>query len=254
MKKILSILLTFILAFSLTTVAFADDSAPYTGTYKASDGGTLTISTMGNDENGETAYKVDIEGTVYDSDVEMGPCNVTSLAWRATDTTMYFSGSQFTYSGINAEGDVFSSTLKLSDDSLFKSADENDTSFYLVKANEQKSDDSTEWYDIIKVYKKVSGATSTTTAPATVTTPNNGVKIDTGAKLTVKAGKTYQFKITATSKPKFICGNGSLFRVNYNGQKGKDYFFKVTAVGKAGKSAGFYLNGSKTPCTVGTIS
>ena len=249
MKRILSILLTFVFAFSLTTVAFATETNPYTGTYKASDGGALTISTMGDDENGEIAYKVNLEGTVYDSNVEMGPCNVTSRAWRATDTTMYFSGSQFTYTGINAEGDVFNSTLKLGDNSLFKSADENDTSFYLVKANEQKSDDSTKWYDIIKVYKKVSGAASTSATPKA----DNSVKIDTGARLTVKAGRTYQFKITASSKPTFVCGNGSLFRVVYNGNKGKDYFFKVTAIGKVGGSTGFYLNASKTPCTVGTI-
>lgn len=249
MKKILSILLTFIFVLSMTTVAFAAESDRFIGTYKASDGGTLTISTMGIDENGETEYKVDLEGTIYDSNVQLDPWNVTGRAWRTTDSGTYLAGSQFGYYGTNAEGAAFSSSLKLGDGCIYRSADENDTSFYLVKANEQKSDDSTNWYDVIKVYKKVNGATSTTT---TVTTSNNSVKIDTGAKLTVKAGKTYQFKIIANSKPKFICGNGSLFRVNYNGQKGKEYFFKVTAIGKAG-SAGFYLNGSKTVCTVGTI-
>ena len=80
------------------------------------------------------------------------------------------------------------------------------------------------------------------------------VKIDTGSRLTVKAGKTYQFKITASSKPTFASGNGSVFQVTDNGSKGNDYFFKVTAVGKVGQSTGFYVNGAKAPATVGTIA
>lgn len=79
-------------------------------------------------------------------------------------------------------------------------------------------------------------------------------KIDTGAKLTVKAGRTYQFKITASTKPTFVCGNGSVFKVAYAGAKGHDYFFKATAVGKAGQATGFYVNGEKTPCTVAAIA
>ena len=33
-----------------------------------------------------------------------------------------------------------------------------------------------------------------------------------------------------------------------------DYFFKVTAVGKAGLGSGFYINALKTPVTVATIT
>lgn len=84
--------------------------------------------------------------------------------------------------------------------------------------------------------------------------PVKNYKIDTGAKLVVKAGKTYQFKITASSKPTFVCGNSSVFKVTYNGSKGNDYFFKVTATGKTGQVTGFYVNGEKTPCTIATIT
>ncbi len=79
------------------------------------------------------------------------------------------------------------------------------------------------------------------------------VKLDTGKNLTVKSGKTYQFKLTASSKPTFASGNNSVFKVAANGSKGNNYFFTVTAVGKAGQGAGFYLNGEKSPRTVGTI-
>lgn len=89
--------------------------------------------------------------------------------------------------------------------------------------------------------------------PSTVITVNNKVKIDTGAKLIVRSGEVYQFKITANAKPTFVSGNNSVFRLFYNVQKGNDYFYKATAVGKKGQDAGFYLNGSKTPCTVGMV-
>lgn len=79
------------------------------------------------------------------------------------------------------------------------------------------------------------------------------VRLDTGKKISVKAGKTYQFKVTASAKPAFTSGNSAVFKVSANGSKGNDYFFKVTAVGKAGQSTGFYVNGEKTPRTVGTI-
>lgn len=97
-----------------------------------------------------------------------------------------------------------------------------------------------------------SGKTPVTVA--TITDPAKNYKSDTGAKLTVKSGKTYQFKITASSKPTFACGNGSAFKVKYTGSKGSDYFFKVTATGKVGQAAGFYVNGEKAPCTVATIA
>jgi|GEM_PF-4544815 len=89
--------------------------------------------------------------------------------------------------------------------------------------------------------------------PSTILSISNMVKIDTGKKLTVKAGKTYQFKITSHAKPTFVSGNFKIFKVTYNGKSGNNYFYQVKAVGKTGQGTGFYLNGSKTPVTVGTI-
>ncbi len=88
---------------------------------------------------------------------------------------------------------------------------------------------------------------------ATVGSNPNYAKLDTGKQLPVKAGRTYQFRVTAAKKPTFVCGTGSAFRVAYAGSKGNDYFFKVTATGKAGDKAGFYVNGEKAPRTIGTI-
>lgn len=83
---------------------------------------------------------------------------------------------------------------------------------------------------------------------------SNSVIVDTGKSLKVKAGKTYQFKITSNcGKPVFQSGTQSAFTVKYNGRKGIDYFFVVKAVGKVGQGAGFYLNYTKNPVTVGTI-
>ena len=77
--------------------------------------------------------------------------------------------------------------------------------------------------------------------------------IDTGKYLSVKAGHSYQFKITAASKPTFQCGSASVFQVAFAGSNGNNYFFKVIAVGKPGQGAGFYVNGQKPPCTIGII-
>jgi hypothetical protein len=89
--------------------------------------------------------------------------------------------------------------------------------------------------------------------PGTILSVSNAVKIDTGKSLTVKAGKTYQFKLTSNTKPSFTSGNPKVFTVAYRGHSGSDYYYQVTAVGKAAQGAGFYLNGSKTPVTVATI-
>ena len=89
---------------------------------------------------------------------------------------------------------------------------------------------------------------------ATVGSNPNYAKLDTGKQLTVKAGKTYQFKVTALKKPTFSCGTRSTFHVTYAGSKGNDYFFKVTATGKVGDKAGFYVNGEKAPRTIGTVA
>ncbi len=80
------------------------------------------------------------------------------------------------------------------------------------------------------------------------------IKLDTGKNLTLKAGNTYQFKVTASARPTFVSGTASAFQVVYAGAKGNDYFFKVTAVGKPGQGAGFYVNKEKSPRTIGRIT
>jgi uncharacterized membrane protein YgcG len=82
---------------------------------------------------------------------------------------------------------------------------------------------------------------------------SNAVTVDTGPKLSILSGNTYQFKVTSRTKPTFVCGASSVFQVSSAVVKGNDYFFKATAVGKPGDSAGFYVNGEKAPRTVATI-
>ena len=79
------------------------------------------------------------------------------------------------------------------------------------------------------------------------------IRLDTGKTLTVKTGKTYQFKVTASAKPTFTAGTSSAFKVIFSGSNGNDYFFKVTATGKPGQGSGFYVNGEKSPRTIGKI-
>ena len=77
---------------------------------------------------------------------------------------------------------------------------------------------------------------------ATVGSNSSYVKSDTTCSFKVKAGKSYVFKLTGNAKPSFVAGTGSAFKVSFVKQSGKDYFFRVTAVGKAGQASGFYIN------------
>jgi exopolysaccharide biosynthesis protein len=89
---------------------------------------------------------------------------------------------------------------------------------------------------------------------ATVKSNPSYVKSDTTSPFSVKVGKSYVFKLTADAKPTFVAGTGAAFRVDFVKWSGKDYFFRVTAVGKAGHSCGFYINREKTPVAKATIS
>lgn len=84
-------------------------------------------------------------------------------------------------------------------------------------------------------------------------TSSDKVICDTTAPFSVKQGATYQFQLTAQSRPSFAAGSPS-FTVSYAGNFGNRYFFKVHAVGKVGDGCGFYINGAPSPVAVATIS
>lgn len=88
---------------------------------------------------------------------------------------------------------------------------------------------------------------------ATVGSAAPTAKSDTTLPFNVKADTDYTFKITAESMPTLVAGTSSAFRVKFVKSVGRDYFFKVTAFGKAGIVCGFYLNSQKTPVAVATI-
>ena len=77
---------------------------------------------------------------------------------------------------------------------------------------------------------------------ATVRSNPSYVKSDTTGFFKVKSGKSCVFKLTGNAKPSFIAGTGSVFKVSFVKKSGKDYFFRATAVGKAGQASGFYIN------------
>ncbi|MGX8702454.1 MucBP domain-containing protein [Caproiciproducens sp.] len=91
-------------------------------------------------------------------------------------------------------------------------------------------------------------------AVATVVNAASAVKSDTTLPFTVKAGASYVFKLTADAKPVFVAGTVSAFRVDFINSSGKDHFFRVTAVGKAGTGSGFYINSQKAPVAVASVT
>ena len=86
----------------------------------------------------------------------------------------------------------------------------------------------------------------------TLTVGGSAVVSDTTAPFTVAQGGTYQFKLTAAQRPAFVAGS-PCFTVEYAGNSGNDWFYKVHAVGEAGESSGFYINGSASPVAVASI-
>ena len=78
---------------------------------------------------------------------------------------------------------------------------------------------------------------------SSVITITNGYKIDT-TKVTMTAGKTYQFKVSGATQPTFqVAGIGN---VALTSKSGTDYFFKVTVPATLAKGAhGVYVNGAK---------
>ncbi len=80
-----------------------------------------------------------------------------------------------------------------------------------------------------------SGSGGTTQPAATLT-------CDTTSDFGLAKGASYQFRITTSDgkKPSFWAGTSGVFDVQYVTQSGKDFFYKITAVGNPGAQAGFY--------------
>lgn len=234
-KKIISCILAGIMAFSVSTAAFADTTAASENGYSISLSQVISKQqktlTVGGKSSSETVYTVPYGSTatvqgVSDYNVAAPGCDI----YPSLGGDTYGSPD---WGGMNAR------TVKF-DEALF----DRSLKGYLIKYYVRVYEGSDTPYVYVLVSDQKAGTS----------TSIKNYKIDTGAKLTVKAGRAYQFKITASTKPTFVCGNGSIFKVTYAGAKGHDCFFKVKAVGKPGQATGFYVNGEKVPCTVGTIA
>lgn len=72
-----------------------------------------------------------------------------------------------------------------------------------------------------------------------------GVVCDTTKDITVKKGASYQYKVTASAAPTFGIGTAGVFNYSLVSHSGNNYFYKITAVGAVGATAGVYVNGQK---------
>lgn len=90
-------------------------------------------------------------------------------------------------------------------------------------------------------------------AEAAVGSVYGGVLSDTTAPFTVRQGEAYQFRLTSDAMPVMTAGSSS-FRVEYAGNIGRDWFYKVYAVGQVGDGCGFYVNGAPFPTAIAHIT
>ncbi len=68
---------------------------------------------------------------------------------------------------------------------------------------------------------------------------------DTTSALSVGKGASYTMKVTSATQPTVTTGSAGVFSVALASKNGNNYFFKLTAIGDAGKATGVYLNGAK---------
>jgi hypothetical protein len=57
-------------------------------------------------------------------------------------------------------------------------------------------------------------------------------------------GETYQYKLTCDTMPYVTGANSSVLKIQFNGNKGKDYFYKITAL-QSCAGVGLYANGKR---------
>lgn len=90
-------------------------------------------------------------------------------------------------------------------------------------------------------------------AEAAVGSVYGGVLSDTTAPFTVRQGEAYQFRLTSDAMPVMTAGSSS-FRVEYAGNIGRDWFYKVYAVGQVRDGCGFYVNDAPFPTAIAHIT
>ncbi len=279
MKKLISGLLAAIMVVSVSTVAFADsENEQYDMTPPSQRSGLIVLRgdpsnlqhggfkiKSGNDNYVQISFPSDYTGALIgETTVSVTNDNPDLLKIALVDKTSDSYGTNNNGDWVTMPGTTFT-RISSTQDSInsfqaigaqfmvigVKSGTATLTCTYTPVTGSHAGQSFTE-----KVPFEIVGSSSGNNSSKTtgiVLSNSNTVKIDTGKKLTVKAGKTYQFKLTSNTKPTFVSGNSTIFKVTYNGKSGNNYFYKVKAVGKAGQGTGFYLNGSKTPVTVGTV-
>lgn len=67
-------------------------------------------------------------------------------------------------------------------------------------------------------------------------------KCDTGARLDLIEGNSYQFRITAVNQPTIKFPTAGIVSCQLTAHSGNDYFYTVTATSPAGNGVGFYVN------------
>lgn len=94
------------------------------------------------------------------------------------------------------------------------------------------------------LYAAAAGTKAVKQFAVTITNTSKNIKIkcDTTKDFGLKKGASYIFKMTSANgvMPIFTVGTKGLFSFELIKKSGDDYFYKITAVGTAGRSAGIY--------------
>ncbi|QEY35649.1 hypothetical protein FL966_11595 [Caproiciproducens galactitolivorans] len=133
-------------------------------------------------------------------------------------------------------------TFKISNASSFYAGSSN--VFQVVKVSTSGSD---AYYKITAIGNPGQSAGFYMSAPGyapqkvcVVTVGQAAPQSDTNSDFTLKKGESYTFKISNASS--FYAGSSNVFQVVKVSTSGSDAYYKITAIGNPGQSAGFYMS------------
>lgn len=94
----------------------------------------------------------------------------------------------------------------------------------------------------VKAARQVNVIITSAAKPTPIDTGKHKVKCDTTIEFNLKKGASYTFKITSPKEfvPIFAIGTKGIFSFELVKKSGDEYFYKITAIGTTGQSAGVY--------------
>ena len=215
--------------------------------------GTATVTANSYDTDFASNNKATLKCTMVDADGNdvdedtfcSGECDITAIPVRKvthiSDTTKNFSlaqGASYQFKITSSDGSEPAMSVGSGSLAVTKVGKSGNAYFFKVTAVGKVGDQVGVYLDKSRLL--------------VITISASSVKLDTGAKINVAKGKTYQFKATSTTAVKATSGNSAVFQVVKSTKTGNNTYVTVKATGNKGQCTGIYFNGVRR--TIATVA